>query len=118
MACDEQDEQCMAAMLKKAMLQHWCPLQELGTSEERREKGGNEKRSYRSRERKDDDLERYSTLGAKSVRVGDASPSFMDSSEEHDWDPGQGEWFFKVDKCVVWLVVTCLSVGISWPPAV
>ena len=86
MACDEdeQEEQCMVAMLKKAMPQHWCPLREPGTSEERREKGGNEKRSYRSRERKDNDLERHSTLGAKSVRAGDASPPFMDSAEEHN----------------------------------
>ena len=74
----------MAAMLKKAMLQHWCPLREPGTSEERREKGGNEKRSYRSRERKDDDLERHSTLGAKSVHAGDASTAFVDSAEEHN----------------------------------
>ena len=84
MVCDKQDEQCMAAMLKKAMLQHWCPLRELGTSEERREKGGNEKRSYRSRERKEDNGERHSTLGAKSVRAGDVSPPFMDSAEEHN----------------------------------
>ena len=83
MACDK-DKQCMVAILKKAMLQHWCPLREPGTSEERREKGGNEKRSYRSRERKDGNLERHSTLGAKSVRAGVASPSFMDSAEEHN----------------------------------
>ena len=87
MACNE-DGQCTVAMLKKAMFQHWCPLREPGTSEERREKGGNEKRSYRSRERKDDDQERHSTLGAKSVCAGDASPSFMDSAEEQDCDPG------------------------------
>ena len=83
MVCDK-DEQCMVAMLKKAMLQHWCPLREPGTSEERREKGGNEKRSYRSRERKDDELERHSILGAKSVHAGGVSPPFMDSAEEHD----------------------------------
>ena len=88
------------------------PCEKPGTSEERSEKGGNEKRSYRSRERKDDDLERHNTLGAKSVRAGGASPTFMDSAEEHNRDPGQGEWLLNVDKCVVRLVATCLSGGI------
>ena len=101
--------------VSRAGFHHWCPLQEQGTSEQRKEKGGNEKRSYRSRERKDDDRERHSTLDAKHVRAGDASPPFMDSAEEHDWDSGQGEWLLKVDKCVVRLVATCLSGGISWP---
>ena len=76
------------------------------------------KKSYRSRERKDDDRERHSTLDTKHVRAGDVSSPFMDSAEEHDWDSGQGEWLLNVDKCAVRLVATCLSGGISWPPAV